>query len=70
MAKSFATSSTLAGDLARPGKSSLCSGDRRLSRAERMEIISLVAAVGVNEFSAWLIPMLERGGHDEGSTME
>ena len=39
--------------------------DRCLSRAERLEIISLVAAVGMSECSAWINPMLERGGPDE-----
>lgn len=41
-----------------------------LSRAERLEIISLVAAAGVTECSAWLVPMLERGGLDENPGME
>ncbi len=39
-----------------------CADDRGLSRAERLEIVSLVAALGVTECSAWLIPMLERNG--------
>ncbi len=33
---------------------------RSLSRAERLEIISLVAAVGITECSAWIVPILER----------
>lgn len=44
--------------------------NRCLSRAERLEIISLVAAVGVTESSAWLVPMLERDGFDENPRME
>lgn len=32
-----------------------------LSRTERLEIISLVAAADMSECSAWVIPMLERG---------
>lgn len=43
---------------------------RGLSRAERLEFISLVAAVGISECSAWIIPMLERGGPDGGPLME
>jgi hypothetical protein len=43
---------------------------RGLSRAERLEIISLVAAAGVTECSAWLVPVLERNGLDENSRME
>jgi hypothetical protein len=43
---------------------------RCLSRAERLEIISLVAAAGVTECSAWLVPVLERNGFDENSKME
>jgi hypothetical protein len=36
-----------------------------LSRAERLEIISLVAAVGMSECVASIIPLLERGTPDE-----
>lgn len=43
---------------------------RRLSRAERLEIISLVAAAGMSECSAWMIPTLERSGSDEDPRME
>lgn len=42
--------------------SSRHSGYRGLSRAERLEIISLVAAAGASECSAWILPMLE---HDD-----
>ena len=42
---------------------------RCLSRAERLEIISLVAA-GVSECSAWIVPMLERDGIDKDPNME
>jgi hypothetical protein len=54
------------------GKSpaSLRADDYRLSPAERLEIISLIAAVGSAEGSAWIVPMLERGGPDEEPTME
>ena len=45
-------------------------GDRCLSRAERLEIISLVAAVGVTECSAWLVPILERDGFDQNPSMQ
>lgn len=44
--------------------------DGRLSRAERLEIISLVAMVGSSECSAWIIPLLERGGPDDELRME
>ena len=47
-----------------------CVNGRCLSRAERLEIIWLVAAVGVSEFSAWIVPMLERDGIDENPNME
>ncbi len=53
------------GDRRRHGKSSRSADDRCLSRAERLEIICLVAAVGMSECSAWIIPMLEHGGPDE-----
>lgn len=43
---------------------------RRVSRAERLEIISLVAAAGMSECSAWMIPTLERSGPDEDQRME
>lgn len=45
------------GDLRRHGESSRCSGDGRLSRTERLEIISFVAAAGMSECSAWIVPM-------------
>jgi len=48
-------------DLGRYDESGQCRGSGSLSRAERMEMISLVAAFGMNECSAWFIPMLERG---------
>jgi len=44
--------------------------ERDLSRAERLEIISLVTAVGMSECSAWMIPTLERCGPDEDPRME
>jgi len=44
--------------------------DRCLSRAERLEIISQVATMGMSECSAWIIPMLERGVPDDNSRME
>jgi hypothetical protein len=43
---------------------------RNLSRAERLEMISVVAAVGMSECAAWLIPMLERGGPEEDPRTE
>jgi len=45
-------------------------GYRSLSRAERLEIISLVAAAGATECSAWIVPMLERDDLGEDPTME
>ena len=51
-------------------QSDRCRADRNLSRAERLEIISMVAAVEMSECSAWIIPMLERGGRDEDQRME
>ena len=36
--------------------------DRGLSRAERLEIVSLIAAAGISECSGWVIPVLERSG--------
>ncbi|WP_280705545.1 hypothetical protein [Bradyrhizobium sp. BR13661] len=69
MAESFVSSSKVsAGNKGRPGKFSWRLGDGRLSRSEKLEIISLVAAIGVSECSAWLIPILERDSRD--STME
>lgn len=71
MAESIASvSDAPVGDLLRHGESSQYSGDGYLSRAERLEIISLVAAVGMSECSAWIIPMLERGDPDEDWRME
>lgn len=63
-------SSAVASDLGRHDASVRCSGDGRLSRAGRLEMISLVAAVGMSECSAWIIPMLERVGLDEDLRME
>ena len=37
--------------------------ERDLSRAERL--VSLLAAAGMSECSAWMIPALEPGGPDE-----
>lgn len=51
-------------DLGRHGGSGRYWSGQRLSRAERLEIISLVAAVGINECSAWIISVLERGNAD------
>ncbi len=42
---------------------------RCLSRAERLEVISLVSA-GVSECSAWIVAMLERDGIDKDPNME
>jgi hypothetical protein len=68
--KSFTvTSDVPVGDL-RHCKSSRGADDRCLSRAERLKIISLIAAVGMSECSAWINPMLERGGPDEDPRME
>jgi len=47
-----------------------CVDGRWFSQAERLEIISLVAAVGFSECSAWIVPMLERDGIDQDSNME
>lgn len=44
--------------------------DGRRSRAERLEIISCIAATGMSESSAWIIPMLERSDLNEDSTTE
>ena len=57
-------------NLARHDEPGSCRAGRNLSRAERLEIISLVAAVGMSECSAWIIPMLERGGPEEDPRME
>ncbi|WP_194478115.1 hypothetical protein [Bradyrhizobium sp. CCBAU 53338] len=43
--------------------------DGRRSRAERLEIISCVAATGMSECSAWIVPILERT-IEEDPTME
>ena len=51
-------------------QSNRCRAARNLSRAERLEIISMVAAVGMSECSAWIIPMLERDDRDEDQRME
>ena len=64
------TSDMPIGDLRRHAISGRHADDRCLSRAERLEIISAVAAVGMGECSAWIIPMLEHGGPDEGPRME
>lgn len=64
------TSDMPTGDLLRHGKSKRCADEGCLSRAERLEIISLVATVGMSECSAWLILMLERGGPDDDPRME
>jgi hypothetical protein len=53
------------GDLLRHGKSNRRTNEGCRSRAERLEIISLVATAGMGECSAWIIPMLERGNPDE-----
>ena len=66
----ISASDPLSGDLRQRDKSGRCSGGACLSRSERLEIISLVAAVGMSECSAWIIPMLERGGLDEDPRME
>ena len=60
---------TMAADLERHDESDPCSG-RDLSRAERLEMISLVAAVGMSECPAWMIPTLERSGPNEDPRME
>ncbi len=57
-------------DIRRPGETGWYRGGRALSRAERLEVISLVATIGPSECSAWIIPMLERGGPDEDRRME
>lgn len=57
-------------DLGLHGGSGRYWNGRRLSRAERLEIVSLVAAVGMNECSAWIIPVLERGTTDEDPRSE
>lgn len=57
-------------DLLRYSKSNRCADEGCLSRAERLEIISLVATVGMSECSAWLILMLERGGPEVDPRME
>lgn len=68
MADALATTSDAPdGDLQHHGKAFRCSC---LSRSERLEIISLIAAVDTSECSAWVIPMLERGDVSEDSTME
>jgi len=46
-------------DLGRYDESGRCWGSGSLSRAERLEIISPVAALGMSECSAWIIPVLE-----------
>jgi hypothetical protein len=51
-------------DIRRPDEFGRCSSGC-LSRAERLEIISLVAAVAMSECCTWIIPMLERGRFDE-----
>lgn len=56
--------------LATDGRSQRRSNDGRRSRAERLEIIFRVAAAGVNECSAWIIPTLERSGLNEDSATE
>jgi hypothetical protein len=66
----ISASDPLSGDLGRRDKSGRWSGDACLSRAERLEIISLVTAVGMSECSAWIIPMLERGALDEDPKTE
>jgi uncharacterized protein (DUF2249 family) len=52
-------------DLGRYDESGRCWGSGSLSRAERLEFISLVAALVMGECWAWIIPMLERGDPDE-----
>lgn len=37
----------------------------RLSRAERMEIFCCIAATGMSDCPAWIIPMLERSDPNE-----
>ncbi len=57
-------------DLRRRNESGRSPDGRGLSCAERLEIMSLVAAVGMNECSAWIIPMLDRGDGNEDPRME
>jgi hypothetical protein len=57
-------------DPERHDESSQYRAGRGLSRAERLEIISLVAAAGLSECSAWMIPTLECGGLDEDPRTE
>lgn len=57
-------------DFERHDESGRCRAGRDLSRAERLEIISAIATVGMSECPAWIIPILERGGSDEDPRME
>lgn len=41
-----------------------------LSRTERLEIISCVAAAEMGECSAWIVPMLEHSDLNEDQAME
>lgn len=54
----------------RHGKPSRYVGHGRPSRAERLEIISRIAAVGVSECSAWIVAILERSDVNEDPGME
>lgn len=57
-------------DLGRHDESARGRGGHNLSCAERLEAISVLATVGMSECSAWIIPMLERGGPDGDPEME
>lgn len=62
---SGSASDAAVGDLPWQIRSSRRSDGSSLSRAQRLEIICQVAALGISECSGWIIPMLEHGGGDQ-----
>ena len=68
--RQISASDALSNDIGRRNKFDRPCNDARLSPAERLEIISLVAAVGISECSAWIIPVLERDGLNEDPRLE
>src|SRR5262245_55306795 len=68
--RQISASDALSNDIGQRNKFDRPCSDARLSPAERLEIIALVAAVGISECSAWIIPVLERDGLNEDSRLE